>query len=345
LSGRGIKRRVLVTGGAGFIGCNLVRLILTERPDWEVVNLDLLTYAGNLTSLADVEDHPRYRFIRGDVAEPVDVAKAMEGCWGVLHLAAESHVDRSILDPGPFLRTNIIGTRVMLDAARQCGVERFVQVSTDEVYGSLQPEDPAFTEMNRLLPNSPYSASKAGADLLVRAYYKTFELPVVITRCSNNFGPYQFPEKLLPLLIRNALADKEIPVYGDGLQVRDWIFVEDHCRALVEVLEKGRTGETYNIGGNCEMRNLDIIRKVLEELGKPESLITFVKDRPGHDRRYAMDNGRIELELGWTPAHTFAEALPKTVQWYLDNLEWVQSVVTGGYLEYYQRQYAGRHSG
>jgi len=335
-------RRVMVTGGAGFIGSNLVRLLLHERPDWEIVNFDALTYAGNLASLTDVADNPRYHFILGNVADSKAVTAAMEGCWGVLHLAAETHVDRSILDPGPFLRTNVVGTQVMLDAARFHKVERFVQVSTDEVYGSLKANDPAFTETNPLKPNSPYAASKASADLLVRAYVKTYELPAVIPRCSNNYGPFQFPEKLIPLLINNALQDKPIPVYGDGMQVRDWIYVEDHCRALLEVLERGRTGELYNIGGRSEMTNLELVKRVLRELGKPESLISFVKDRPGHDRRYAMDTAKIEREMGWKSAHSFAEALPKTVNWYINNTEWVKSVASGEYLAYYQRQYGDR---
>jgi dTDP-glucose 4,6-dehydratase len=332
----------MVTGGAGFIGSNLVRLLLHERPDWEIVNFDALTYAGNLASLTDVADNPRYHFILGNVADSKAVTAAMEGCWGVLHLAAETHVDRSILDPGPFLRTNVVGTQVMLDAARFHKVERFVQVSTDEVYGSLKTNDPAFTETNPLKPNSPYAASKASADLLVRAYVKTYILPAVITRCSNNYGPFQFPEKLIPLLINNALQDKPIPVYGDGMQVRDWIYVEDHCRALLEVLERGRVSETYNIGGRSEMTNLELVKQVLRELGKPESLISFVKDRPGHDRRYAMDTAKIERELGWKSAHSFAGALPKTVNWYINNTEWVKSVTSGEYLAYYQRQYGDR---
>ena len=270
-------KRLMVTGGAGFIGSNLVKLILREYPDYFVINYDLLTYAGNLVSLADVEDHPRYMFIRGDTADRDNVIQAMEGCWGVLHLAAETHVDRSILDAGPFMRTNVIGSQVMLDAARHHHVERFIQVSTDEVYGSLKPEDPPFTENNRLKPNNPYAASKAAADLLVRVYAKTYDMPALITRCSNNYGPYMFPEKLIPLLIHNALEDKPIPVYGDGQQVRDWLYVEDHCRAIMTVLEKGLPGEIYNIGGNNELVNLDLIKMLLAELGKPESLISFVK--------------------------------------------------------------------
>ncbi|NQT34825.1 dTDP-glucose 4,6-dehydratase [bacterium] len=335
-------RRVMLTGGAGFIGSNLVKLILKEHPDIHVVNYDLLTYAGNLVSLSDVEDNPQYSFVRGDVSDLQTVKKAMEGCWAVLHLAAESHVDRSILDAGPFLNTNVIGTQVMLDAARFHKVERFVQISTDEVYGSLKPDDPAFTEQNRLKPNSPYSASKAAADLLVRAYEKTYGMHAVITRCSNNYGPYQFPEKLIPLLINNAMKDKPIPVYGDGQQVRDWLYVEDHCRAIITIMEKGVSGEIYNIGGNCEVVNLELVKMLLAELGKPESLITFVKDRPAHDRRYAMNIDKITRELGWKPEHTLSHALPKTVKWYLDSEEWVGSVLSGEYKEYYKKQYGDR---
>lgn len=335
-------RRVMVTGGAGFIGSNLVKLILREHPDIHVLNFDLLTYAGNLVSLSDVEDNPRYSFVRGDVSDLQAVKKAMEGCWAVLHLAAESHVDRSILDAGPFLNTNVIGTQVMLDAARFHKIERFIQISTDEVYGSLKPDDPAFTEQNRLKPNSPYSASKAAADLLVRAYEKTYDMHAVITRCSNNYGPYQFPEKLIPLLINNAMKDKPIPVYGDGQQVRDWLFVEDHCRAIITVMEKGVSGEIYNIGGNCEVVNLELVKMLLDELGKPESLITFVKDRPAHDRRYAMNIDKITGELGWKPEHTLSQALPKTVKWYLDNEEWIGCVLSGEYMEYYKKQYGDR---
>jgi len=334
--------RVMVTGGAGFIGSNLIRLILRERPDWQVVNYDLLTYAGNLASLSGIEGHPGYRFVRGDVCDPAAVGAAIEGCQAVLHLAAESHVDRSILDPGPFPRTNVLGTQVMLDAARHHQVARFVQVSTDEVYGSLLPDEPAFTEALPLEPSSPYSASKAGADLLALAYFHTYGFPVSVTRCSNNYGACQFPEKLIPLLIRNALNDQPIPVYGDGLQVRDWIYVEDHCRALITVLELGKAGEVYNIGGRAEMRNLDLVKLVLRFLEKPESLITFVKDRAGHDRRYAMDNRKIESELAWRPAHTFEEALPKTIEWYLSHSDWINSVVSGEYIEYYRRQYGDR---
>lgn len=334
-----MKKRVLVTGGAGFIGSNLVKLLLSEKTDWEVVNLDALTYAGNLISLNDIKDHPAYTFVKGDVADAKVVDEVMAGCWGVLHLAAESHVDRSIEDAGPFLRTNIIGTQVLLNAARKHNIERFVQVSTDEVYGALKSDDPAFTEENLIKPNSPYSASKASADLLCRAYFKTFGTPVCITRCSNNIGPYQFPEKLVPLVIHNALADKSIPVYGDGLQVRDWIYVEDHCRALVEVLENGKPGEVYNVGGKNEVPNIKIIKLILNKLSKPESLITYVKDRPGHDRRYAIDNSKIERELHWQPQKTFEDCIDLTVDWYLSNQDWVARVVSGEYQDYYKRQY------
>lgn len=334
--------RVMITGGAGFIGSNLVRYILQRCSDWEVVNYDLLTYAGNLISLKDVEDNPRYRFVRGDVGDEEGVKRAMEGCQLVFHLAAESHVDRSILDATPFVRTNVMGTQVMMEVARECGVDRFIQVSTDEVYGALGPEDPPFTEDHPLKPNSPYSASKAGADLLVRAYVRTYEFPAIITRCSNNYGPYQFPEKLIPLVIRNARSNLPIPVYGDGRQVRDWIFVEDHCEALLAVAEKGRVGEVYNIGGHCEMENINLVRLILQELGKPESLIHFVKDRPAHDRRYAMDTSKIERELGWTPRHSFHQSIKRTIRWYEENQEWVDLVTSGAYREYYQRQYGDR---
>lgn len=335
-------KRILVTGGAGFIGSNLIRLILAERPDWEVVNFDLLTYAGNLLSLTDIEHHPRYRFIRGDVTDPAAVESAMQGCQAVMHLAAESHVDRSILDASPFLRTNVTGTLVMLETARKLGVKRYLQVSTDEVYGSLSRDEPAFTEDNVLKPNSPYAASKAGADLLARSYYKTHDLPVVISRCSNNYGPSQFPEKLIPLLIANAMNDKPIPVYGDGMQVRDWIYVDDHNRGLLSILESGRPGEVYNLGGRHELPNLMLIKQVLKLLGKPESLINFVKDRAGHDRRYAMDWRKAEHELGWTPRYSFSEGIAKTVEWYANNHKWVEQVTSGSYRDYYQQQYGDR---
>ncbi|OIQ10521.1 dTDP-glucose 4,6-dehydratase [Neomoorella thermoacetica] len=310
--------KLLVTGGAGFIGSNFIRHILKEHPDWYIVNLDKLTYAGNLENLKDVEDNPRYRFLRGDIAdrELVDRLFREEKFDLVANLAAESHVDRSILDPAPFIKTNIKGTQVLLEAARQHGIRKFLQVSTDEVYGSLGPDDPPFTEESPIRPNSPYSASKAAADLMCRAYYVTYGLPVVITRCSNNYGPYQHPEKFIPTIILNALSDKPIPVYGDGQNVRDWIHVEDHCRALDLVLEKGRPGEVYNIGAGNEKNNVTLVRTILQLIGKDESLITFVKDRPGHDYRYAIDASKIQHELGWQPSRVFEKSLQELISWY-----------------------------
>ncbi len=336
--------KVLVTGGAGFIGSNFIRLLRRERPGWRLVNLDKLTYAGNLENLAGVEEGPRYRFVRGDVAdrEAVDRLFAEEGFDAVVHFAAESHVDRSILDPSPFLDTNVKGTQVLLEAARRHGVPRFLQVSTDEVYGSLGPDDPPFTEDSPLAPNSPYAASKAAADLLCRAYRETYGLPVMITRCGNNFGPYQFPEKLIPLFIANALEEKPLPLYGDGRNVRDWIHVEDHCAAILRVLEAGRPGEVYNVGAGNERTNLEITRAILALLGRPESLVRFVADRPGHDRRYALATGKLRTELGWTPRYTFDEALAATVRWYVENRPWWERVRSGAYREYYDTLYGSR---
>jgi dTDP-glucose 4,6-dehydratase len=334
---------VLVTGGCGFIGTNLVRLLLRERPGWRVVNLDKLTYAGNAESLADTEGHDRYRFVRGDVANGELVGELLrsERIEAVMHLAAESHVDRSILAPAVFIETNVRGTQVLLEAARELGVARFLHVSTDEVYGSLGPTG-AFTEETPLAPSSPYSASKAASDLLALAYARTFQLPVVVTRCSNNYGPYQFPEKLIPLMIANALRDLPLPVYGDGMNVRDWIHVEDHCRGLLLALEKGRAGEVYNFGARSERRNIHIVKQVLALLGKPESLVQYVKDRPGHDRRYAIDPRKAEGELGWAPGHRFEEALAATVRWYVEHRAWWERILTGEYLRYYEKQYGGR---
>jgi len=335
--------RLLVTGGCGFIGSNLVRLILAERPDWRVVNLDKLTYAGNAESLADVAGSPRYRFVRGDVANGELVGEVMrsERIEAVMHLAAESHVDRSILSPAVFIETNVRGTQVLLEAARELGVARFLHVSTDEVYGSLGPTG-HFTEDTPLAPSSPYSASKAASDLLALAYAHTFQVPVVVTRCSNNYGPYQFPEKLIPLMIANALRDQPLPVYGDGQNVRDWIHVEDHCRGLLAALEKGRAGRVYNFGARAERQNIDIVRQVLGHLAKPEALIRYVKDRPGHDRRYAIDPARAEGELGWAPRHRFEDALGATVRWYVERRPWWERILSGEYVEYYARQYGGR---
>ncbi|MBS1261935.1 MAG: dTDP-glucose 4,6-dehydratase [Calditrichaeota bacterium] len=336
--------RVLITGGAGFIGANLVHYLLRERPEWDVVNVDALTYAGNLENLAGVEDNPRYTFVHADIAdkERMRAVFAEHRPDAILHLAAESHVDRSILDSTPFIRTNVTGTQVLLDEARRLGERvRFIHVSTDEVYGALGPEG-KFREQTPLAPNSPYSASKAASDFLVRAAQRTFGVDAVITRCSNNYGPFQFPEKLIPLMIANAREDRPLPVYGDGLQVRDWLYVEDHCAALLAVLERGKAGEVYNIGGDNEWPNIEVVRLILDHLDKPESLIRHVEDRPGHDRRYAIDASKIERELGWKPSHRFEHALPETIDWYLAHENWVASVRSGRYREYYERQYGRR---
>ncbi len=329
---------VLVTGGCGFIGSNFIRYLLEADPAVTVLNFDCLTYAGNLANLADLAGHPRYRFVRGDVADPHAVRAAARGAHSVIHFAAESHVDRSIHDSGPFVRTNVVGTQVLLDAAREHKVARFVQVSTDEVYGSLGPTG-AFTEETPLAPSSPYAASKAAADLLVRSYAHTFGLPALITRCSNNYGPYQFPEKLIPLFISNLLRDEPVPVYGDGLQVRDWVHVRDHCAAVYRAWRDGRAGEVYNVGGRCERTNLELTHLLLDVLGKPRSLIRYVQDRPGHDRRYAIDCSKIEREMGWRPEVPFEEGLRRTVEWYRSHPEWVAAIRTGEYLKYYARQY------
>lgn len=333
--------KLLITGGAGFIGSNFIHYVLQEHPDWELYNLDKITYAGNLRNLEDVAANPQYRFVRGDIADRELVIKLFsQGFDIVVNFAAESHVDRSISDASPFIETNIKGTQVLLEGARQYGVGRFIQISTDEVYGSI--EKGRFTEESPLLPNSPYAASKTAADLLCHAYWKTYRLPVSITRCSNNLGPFQFPEKLIPLAITNALEDKPIPVYGDGLNVRDWIYVTDHCRAIDTVIQKGEPGEVYNIGANNQKTNLELIRDLLSVMGKPEDLITFVADRPGHDRRYALDTARINRHLGWRPAYSFAEALAATVNWYLEHQSWWRQIRSGEYMEYYERMYSQR---
>ncbi|MEW6360125.1 MAG: dTDP-glucose 4,6-dehydratase [Planctomycetota bacterium] len=338
-----MSQKMLVTGGCGFIGSNFVRHILAHNKKYAVVNLDTLTYAGNLENLRDVEGHPRYAFVKGDICDEALVNKLLaDGVNVVVNFAAESHVDRSITDPGIFVRVNVLGAQTLLAAAKRHGVSRFVQISTDEVYGSLGPTG-LFTEETPLQPNSPYSASKAAADLLVRAYYHTYGFPGLITRCSNNYGPFQFPEKLIPLFISNALEDKPLPLYGDGMNVRDWIYVEDHCRGIEAVVEKGRPGEVYNIGGNNELANVTITREILKQLGKPESLITFVKDRPGHDRRYAIDSTKIQTELGWRPTVSLADGMARTVQWYQDNRAWWQRIKSGEYLEYYDRHYRQTH--
>ncbi len=338
-------RRILVTGGCGFIGSNFVRYMLRTHPDIEIWNLDALTYAGNLENLKDVEDDPRHHFVRGDITDRDTVERVIgAGIDAVINFAAESHVDRSIHDSTPFIKTNVLGTQVLLDVARKHNVPRYIQISTDEVYGSLGPTG-YFTEQTPLAPNSPYSASKAAADLLVRAYHHTFGFPAIITRCSNNYGPYQFPEKLIPLFIANAMNDQPLPLYGDGLQVRDWIHVLDHCRAIDLVLERGVPGEVYNIGGRCEKTNLEVTRTILELLGKPESLIRFVQDRPGHDRRYAIDCSKIERELGWQPEIPFEQGIRDTIRWYQEHQDWVERVRSGEYRRYYELQYSQRLAG
>lgn len=331
--------RILVTGGAGFIGSNFIRYML-ERHSYSIINLDALTYCGNLENLRDVEDHPRYTFIRGSITDRELVNRIIQDVDAVINFAAESHVDRSIQDPEIFIKTNVLGTQTLLEASRREGIERFIQISTDEVYGSA--ETGYFTEETPLAPNSPYSASKAAADLMVRAYHRTYGLPVNITRCSNNYGPYQFPEKLIPLMITNALEDRPLPVYGDGMNVRDWLHVEDHCSAIDLVLHHGREGEVYNIGGNNERRNIDIVKLILRELEKDESLIRFVEDRPGHDRRYAIDATRIRNELGWKPRYSFREGIRETIKWYIRNRKWWENIKSGEYLRYYERMYGHR---
>jgi dTDP-glucose 4,6-dehydratase len=334
--------KILITGGAGFIGSNFVHYVLREHPDWEITNLDKLTYAGNLENLKDIEDNPGYQFIKGDIADRAIVDSILESGFDILcNFAAESHVDRSILDASPFIQTNIQGTQVLLEGAKKHGVKLFLQVSTDEVYGSLETTG-QFSEDSTLMPNSPYSASKAAAELLCRAYYRTYELSVIITRCSNNYGPYQFPEKLIPLVISNALENKEIPIYGDGLNIRDWIHTEDHCRAIDTVIQVGRTGEVYNIGADNERTNLELVRKILDIMGKPHSLIAFVTDRPGHDRRYALDTTKIAKGLGWKPSYSFEKGLLDTINWYKENEPWWQRIKSGEYAEYYRRVYSQR---
>ena len=333
-------RKIFVTGGAGFIGSAFVRLLLAELPDCEVTDFDALTYAGNLDNLEGL-DPARHRFVRGDICDREAVLAALaEGTEALVNFAAESHVDRSIASADEFLRTNVLGTQVLLDAARARGVGRFVQVSTDEVMGSLPEDDDAFfNEASPYEPNSPYAASKAAAEHLVRAATHTHGLDAVTTRCGNNYGPRQFPEKLIPLIIANAIADKPIPVYGDGRNVRDWIYVDDHCRAILLALEKGRAGEIYNVGARNERRNLEVVESILDALGKPRTLIKYVKDRPGHDRRYAIDAAKVETELGWRPRETWETGLRKTIDWYAENPGWIARAQSGEYREFYARQY------
>jgi len=335
-------KRVLVTGGAGFIGSNFIHWALEHWPDVHLVNLDALTYAGNPANLADIANQPRHTFVHGDITDPALLDRLMaDGFDAVVNLAAESHVDRSLMSSEPFVRTNVLGTQQLLDAARRHGVGRFLQVSTDEVYGSLGPEG-RFTEETPLQPNSPYSASKAAADLLCRAYFHSFGFPVMVSRCSNNYGPYQFPEKVIPLFVTNLFEGKKVPLYGDGLNVRDWIYVEDHCAAIGAIVERGRPGEVYNVGADCELTNLELTRRILRACGRDEGFIEYVTDRPGHDRRYAIDSTKIRAELGWTPRHGFDEALKRTIDWYRRNTTWWRSIKSGEYRRYYQQQYGNR---
>lgn len=333
-------KNILVTGGAGFIGSNFINHILSSRKDLKIINVDSLTYAGNLENLTQSENNPSYKFVKADITDREKMSKVFEenDISDVIHFAAESHVDRSILGSEIFFRTNVIGTNILLEASKRFGIDKFVQVSTDEVYGSLGATG-KFSESTPLDPNSPYSSSKASADLMALSFQKTYGLPVVVTRCSNNYGPFQFPEKLIPLMILNALNDKKLPVYGDGLNVRDWIYVIDHNKAVELVWEKGKVGEVYNIGANQEMTNIDIIKLILNYLGKSEELIEFVKDRLGHDRRYAIDSSKIENELGWKPEFNFEDAIEQTIEWYLRHKSWWERILSGEYKDYYKLQY------
>lgn len=338
--------KICVTGGAGFIGGNFVQYMVKKYPDYEILNLDLLTYAGNLETLKPVENEPNYRFVRGDIADRSFIMDlfAKERFDIVVNFAAESHVDRSISDPGIFVQTNVMGTQVLLDACKEYGVKRFHQVSTDEVYGDLPLDRPDlfFREDTPLHTSSPYSSSKASADLFVMAYQRTFGLPVTISRCSNNYGPYQFPEKLIPLILSRALDNEPLPVYGKGENVRDWLHVEDHCTAIDLILHKGRVGEVYNVGGHNEKTNLEVVKTILKAVDRPESLIEFVTDRPGHDLRYAIDPTKIETELGWKPAYNFDTGIRQTIQWYLDNKEWWENIISGEYEKYFEKMYGER---
>lgn len=338
--------KIIVTGAAGFIGSNFVYLMLEKHPDYEIIGLDLLTYAGNLETLEPAMKNPKFKFTKGDIADREYVFNLFEQEHPdiVVNFAAESHVDRSIVDPGIFLKTNILGTQTLMDACREYGIKRYHQVSTDEVYGDLPLDRPDlfFTEDTPIHTSSPYSASKASADLLVLAYHRTFGLPVTITRCSNNYGPYHFPEKLIPLMISRALADESLPVYGTGENVRDWLYVKDHCEAIDRVIHDGRVGEVYNVGGHNERTNLEVVKTILRELGKPESLITFVGDRKGHDMRYAIDPTKISTELGWLPTVKFDDGIKMTIQWYLDNRSWWENIINGDYQNYYEKMYSNR---
>ncbi|HSW55529.1 MAG TPA: dTDP-glucose 4,6-dehydratase [Ignavibacteriaceae bacterium] len=336
-------KRILVTGGAGFIGSNFINYILSNRKDIFIVNLDKLTYAGNLQNLKSVENHPNYTFVKGDIVNDELVSYLFQKyeITHVINFAAESHVDRSILGSEIFFRTNVLGTNVLLENAKRFGVEKFIQISTDEVYGSLGPEG-QFEETTPLQPNSPYAASKAAADMMALAFHHTYHVPVVITRCSNNYGPYQFPEKLIPLMIINSLNNKKLPVYGDGMNVRDWIYVIDHNKAVELVFEKGKVGEVYNVGANTEKPNIEIVKLLLKHTGKTEDLIEYVKDRPGHDRRYAINSTKIQKELGWEVEHSFESAIQDTIKWYIDNQKWWKEIISGDYQNYYKLQYSSQ---
>ena len=343
-----MSQHLLVTGGCGFIGSNFVRFVLEQRPEWTLTNVDCLSYSGNPENMVDLEDNDRYRFVHGNINDQAVVDRLIGDCEGVVHFAAESHVDRSIMDSRPFLDSNVLGTQSLLEALRRAGGRRLVHVSTDEVYGSLPLDQPElkFTEQTPIAANSPYSASKAAADLIVRAYHHTFDLDVINTRCSNNFGPYQFPEKVIPLFVTNLIEGKKVPLYGDGRNVRDWLAVIDHCEALLKVLEHGTAGEVYNIGGNNERSNLELTHHILKIMGKGEESIEFVTDRLGHDRRYAIDSSKIRSELGWEPTRSaWPNALEQTVRWYMDHPNWWQRVRSGAYRDYYQRQYGEPRSG
>ncbi|MCP4580791.1 MAG: dTDP-glucose 4,6-dehydratase [candidate division Zixibacteria bacterium] len=331
--------RVLITGGAGFIGSNFIRYLINNRPDWQITNFDNLTYAGNLANLDDLRDNDNYRFIKGDISNIDDVRAVLEsGFDNVVNFAAESHVDRSLYDPGIFIKTNVLGTQLLLDLAQKTGISKFLQVSTDEVYGSQNVREYA-DEKSPLLPNSPYAASKASADLVCRSYFKSFDMPVIITRSCNNYGPFQFPEKVIPFFMTRALKDEILPLYGDGLNSRDWIYVEDNCEALLRVLESGDPGQIYNIGSNNELTNLDLTQIILKLLGKPSSLIKFVEDRPAHDRRYGLNFDKIENKLGWLPKIRFIDGIQKTIDWYLANKQWWENIISGEYRKFYEQHY------
>jgi dTDP-glucose 4,6-dehydratase len=334
--------RVLITGGAGFIGSNFIRLLIHKHPDWQITNFDLLTYAGNPANLEEIEKHPGYRFIKGDIADIEQVRQVFSNDFDyVINFAAETHVDRSLYEPQLFIRTNVLGTQILLDQARQSGVMRFLQISTDEVYGSIEPSHLA-DELSSLRPGSPYAAAKASADLLCQSYFNTYEMPVIITRTCNNYGPYQFPEKVIPFFITRALNDEPLPVYGDGSNVRDWLYVEDNCEAILTVLEKGLPGEVYNISGNYQLTNIDLTRAILKALHKPESLIKLVEDRPGHDHRYALNARKLIDSLGWRPRTSFEDGLHQTIDWYTINEKWWQDIKSGEYLKFYEKHYKNR---